>query len=162
MTLAKYFVDVAVPALAPVKVSVIAVPAAYVPLITKVVPESSPAEVIVTCRPAPLSKLAAPDVKTKLASPVTVALFEIAVVFAVSVEAVKVAVKVLLSLVLTLLKVPFVSAMSAFVNEPAANASPNTIVTVDASPLFKDAVPIVIVASEASTTFTSSLALFKP
>ena len=87
VTLAKYFVDVATPALAPVKVSVIAEPAASVPVITKVFPASFPTEVIVTCRPTPLlSKAPAPDVRTKLASPVTVALVEITSASAVPTE----------------------------------------------------------------------------
>ena len=78
VTLAKYFVDVATPALVPVKVSVIATPSVSVPVITNDFVESSPADVIVTFRPELPPRLAAPEVNTKLSSPVTVAIVDIA------------------------------------------------------------------------------------
>ena len=86
VTTEKYFVEVAVPEFTPVTVSVRLLPATSLPVITKVLSESSAAEVIVTCRPAPLSKLPAPVVKVKSAPPVTVALADTDAALAVPCE----------------------------------------------------------------------------
>ena len=70
--------------------------------------------------------------------------------------------KVLLSLVETALRVPLAKAISAFLKESAASVSLNTIVTPEVSPTPICVFAIVIVASAEPTTFTSSLAEFKP